>query len=140
MSFLNPEFKITILPFNSTEGQEYDLPQDMVGNITSSRSLQGNSISMTIPNGLRNISGLKRFKQVFTDQCIVRLYVRKNPSEEFRQLNVGYMNGLSVNVEAMGKLSWSIQFPGLEQKLQKQELFIDLDTSNDHPIANQPKQ
>lgn len=140
MAFLNPEFKITILPFNSTEGQEYDLPQDMVGSITSSRTLQGNSISMTIPNGLRNISGLKRFKQVFTDQCIVRLYVRKNPSEEFRQLNVGYMNGLSVNVEAMGRLNWSIQFPGLEQKLQKQELFIDLDTSNDNPIANQPKQ
>lgn len=126
MAYLNPEFKITILPFNSSEGQEYDLPQDMVGNITSSRSLQGNSISMTIPNGLRNISGLKKFKQIFTDQCIVRLYVRKNSSESFRQLNVGYMNGLSVNLDAMGKLNWSITFPGLEQKLQKQELFIDM--------------
>jgi|JI9StandDraft_2_1071091.scaffolds.fasta_scaffold03104_3 hypothetical protein len=139
MSFLNPEFKITILPFNSNEGQEYDLPRDMVGSITSSRTLQGNSISMTIPNGLRNISGLKRFKQVFTDQCIVRLYVRKNPSEEFRQLNVGYMNGLSVNVEAMGKLNWSIQFLGLEQKLQKQELFIDMDTSSQNSINEQSK-
>jgi hypothetical protein len=128
MSYLNPEFKITILPFNSSEGQEYDLPQDMVGNITSSRSLQGNSITMTIPNGLRNISGLKKFKQIFTDQCIVRLYVRKNPSEEYRQLNVGYMNGLSVNLNTIGKLNWSITFPGLEQKLQKQELFLDVAT------------
>ena len=128
MSFLSPQFKITILPYNAPKGKEYDVPQEMVGSITSSRSIQGNSISMTIPNGLRNISGLKRFKEVFHDQCIVRLYVRKNPSDEYRQLNVGYMNGLSVNVEAMGKLGWSISFPGLEQKLQKQELFLDVAT------------
>lgn len=128
MSFLSPQFKITILPYNAPKGKEYDLPQEMVGSITSSRSIQGNSISLTIPNGMRNISGLKRFKEVFHDQCVVRLYVRKNPSQEYRQLNVGYMNGLSVNLEAMGKLNWSIQFPGLEQKLQKQELFLDVAT------------
>lgn len=140
MSYLNPEFKITILPFNSREGQSYDLPQEMIGSITSQRSLQGNSISMTIPNGMRNISGLKKFKQVFSDQCIVRLYVRKNPSENFRQLNVGYMNGLSVSLEAMGKLNWSLTFPGLEQKLQKQEMFIDMDISSNDTLNEQSKE
>ena len=136
MSFLSPQFKITILPYNAPKGKEYDLPQEMVGSITSSRSIQGNSISLTIPNGMRNISGLKKFKEVFHDQCVVRLYVRKNPSQEYRQLNVGYMNGLSVNLEAMGKLNWSIQFPGLEQKLQKQELFLDVATEKQ---ANESK-
>lgn len=126
MSYLNPDFKITILPFNAPKGKEYDMPQSMIGSITSSRSLTGNSISMNIPNGMQNLVGLKRFKEVFHDQCIVRLYVRKNPSEAYRQLNVGYMHGLSVNLEAMGKVNWSIQFPGLEQKLQNQELFIDM--------------
>lgn len=140
MSYLNPEFKITILPFNAPKGKEYDMPQNMIGNITSQRSLTGNSISMSIPNGLRNLVGLKRFKEVFHDQCVVRLYVRKNPSEAYRQLNVGYCNGISVNLDAMGKVNWSIQFPGLEQKLQKQELFIDMDTSEGNTLNEQSKE
>lgn len=135
MSFLSPEFKLTILPFNAPKGKEYDMPQEMVGRISSARSLMGNSISLNIPNGMKNLVGLKRFKEVFHDQCVVRLYVRKNPSDIFRQLNVGYCNGISVNLNPSGKVDWSITFPGLEAKLQKQELFLDVATEKQEAEA-----
>ena len=142
MNYINPEFKIYVIPFNSPEGTQMEFPQDLIASVTSTRSITGEgSIRITLNNFAKTKVNSKRIKEIFHDQCMIALYVRRNSKEQFRKLNLCYCNGISVSMDAAGRIDWSLEFPSLERKLQSMEIFFDVQTEIQEQIAaGRPKE
>ena len=113
------KFKILIYAFD-TENPYY-IPMDLISNIVSTRSLQGNSITITIMG--TDLS--KRVDEYFPDHAILQLMVSINGGD-FIQENIGMIVGVDSSYTPKGKVQTTIQVMGFENKLTKQEIFLDL--------------
>jgi hypothetical protein len=136
MNHINPEFKIYAIPFNSPEGTQIEFPQELIASVTSVRSITGDgAIKINLNNFAKTTVNKKKIKEIFHDQSMIALCVRRHSKEEFRKLNLCYCNGISVSMDSMGRLDWSLEFPTLERKLQSMEMFFDVQTEKQEQIA-----
>lgn len=115
---VSPEFKIRVYRYGYKAFEEF--PSDWVSNISSTRSLKGNSIVITIPERYQEA------RKVFQDHAVVQLLIRLKEEDGFLQENLGYVHQVSYSDMAAGQKSTTVQIMGFDVKLQMMNFFLDL--------------
>jgi hypothetical protein len=118
MYAINPQIKIEILQF--AESKPVEFPADLVSNITSTRSLKGNSMSISLPGHI----DMETVNKYFPDQAVISLQVKLD--DEYIQENLGFVRQVSINAHPSGRTTTEISIEGIESRLARNELFLDL--------------
>lgn len=117
--------KLKILVYHPFESAPAELPVNLLSRVDSMRGLNGGTIGLTLNPGMEPGKRLRHMSELLPDQSVVQLLVQRKPNEEFRQLNIGYVEESSSTISAAGQASFNPTIKSLDQKLKTQTFFID---------------
>lgn len=124
-SFISPECEIRV--WRPYDARPIVVPSNLLSTIESTRGFDGGSISLSFPgNGkVAGIPTVQRIQELFADQSLVDLRVRRTKRDRFRQINLGYVAERSQTIAANGAIEYRVDIRSLDQKLRSSELLID---------------
>lgn len=118
MYAINPQIKLEILQF--AEDKPLEFPPDLISSVTSTRSLRGNSMRISLPGHI-NMDIINKF---FPDQAGVSFQVKLD--SDYIQENFGFVQSVSIDAHPSGRVTTEITIEGIESRLARNELFLDL--------------
>lgn len=124
-SFISPECEVRVWrPYDTLP---IVVPSELIDTIESTRGFDGGSISLSFPgNGkVAGVPTVQRIQELFADQSLVDLRVRRTKRDKFRQVNLGYVADLSQTIGSTGAVDFRVDIRSLDHKLRNSELLID---------------
>lgn len=145
MAYISPQIKIELYqpknpsPITIEKG---------IKSISSTRNISGEgSVQLgfsepgNVPILINGVGvGFKPIQELFKLNTIIIIYTKRNSSEQWRQLNIAYVDASTQKLSAAGSYDISYTFPTLEKKFQEAELFIDYKKTDANSTAENPVQ
>jgi hypothetical protein len=134
MPILTPEFRIVVYKPKDVVPITINKGVNGIKSISSTRSITGEgSVTITFNEtkrieykyGTNNEPFYSSLARIFTLNTIISVQVKKEPLDQWRQINLVYVDSINFQLSAIGQFSMSVTFPTLEKKFREAQLFVD---------------
>jgi len=149
MAIITPEIRIVVYRPRTSAPIVVNKGPNGIKSLSSTRAISGEgsaTIEFNDPkkiaytatqNGMEGYEGLR---SIFTLNTIISIQVKRKPKDNWRQINLVYVDSISFNLMASGGFGMTVTLPTLEKKFRDAELFIDYQPNNRRQNNGSPQQ